>query len=498
MKLHKHIPLILAILLLIPLYFINHRDSHDWGGDFAQYIHQAIHIAEREPQDETGYIFNENYAFVGPRSYPAGFPLMLAPVYMIFGNDIYAFTGFISVILILLGIVLFFYFKKFVNAWSSLFLVLILAYNPWILKFKTEVVSDLPFLLILFCGFLVYHHRWKKAFVRPLMLGLVTALLLLTRNIGWVFPLALLTDAFVQALKTRFTGYSLKSSLIQAVSFLAPLVLIYGTLHYLIFPEITEGVRHQSSLILWSGLSDVILNNLAYYIRVFQDFFHAPVGRWEFLALITKALALSFLLIGMIRRLSKGIALEDIFTAGILLAVLLYPNRTQAFRYLLPLAPHFLLYIAKGIRAIQPGFKTRETSVAVLLGLLVLLQYRPALSSTLREQHQTLQGPQSPESVEVFNRVRKNTPETALIAFKKPRVLALYTNRPSIANHPEQDMEVLREVFSKHQVQYLLTCKQLYNPALEEFVKGNAGVVELVFENADFKLYKIVIPARGL
>ena len=48
---------LILILLLLPVFFINVTDSHDWGGDFAQYISQAKNIVEGNPHYETGYIF---------------------------------------------------------------------------------------------------------------------------------------------------------------------------------------------------------------------------------------------------------------------------------------------------------------------------------------------------------------------------------------------------------------------------------------------------------
>ena len=73
-------------LLCLPVLFINIKDTHDWGDDPAQYIHQAKNIVDGKPQSETGYIFNEDN-FLDPKAYPVGFPLLLAPVYCFFGCD---------------------------------------------------------------------------------------------------------------------------------------------------------------------------------------------------------------------------------------------------------------------------------------------------------------------------------------------------------------------------------------------------------------------------
>ena len=68
----------ILLLFLIPLFFINIKSSHDWGDDFAQYIHQAKNISEGISQNETGYIYNPDIAVLGPQAYPIGLPMILA------------------------------------------------------------------------------------------------------------------------------------------------------------------------------------------------------------------------------------------------------------------------------------------------------------------------------------------------------------------------------------------------------------------------------------
>ena len=53
-KFRKNIPLFVLIGLLLPLFYINVKDSHDWGDDFAQYFIQARNILEGRPQTDNG------------------------------------------------------------------------------------------------------------------------------------------------------------------------------------------------------------------------------------------------------------------------------------------------------------------------------------------------------------------------------------------------------------------------------------------------------------
>ena len=66
--------LILLFVLLLPVFFINVKESHSWSGDFALYIHQAKNLAEGKPQVETGYIFNDQCFLPSPKHYFRGLP----------------------------------------------------------------------------------------------------------------------------------------------------------------------------------------------------------------------------------------------------------------------------------------------------------------------------------------------------------------------------------------------------------------------------------------
>ena len=93
-------------IMLIPLFFINVRSSHDWGGDFAMYILQTKNITEAVPQSELPYIYNPDNAVLCPPAYPIGFPLLLSPVYAITGNSIVAFSLWITTFLFGIGMLI--------------------------------------------------------------------------------------------------------------------------------------------------------------------------------------------------------------------------------------------------------------------------------------------------------------------------------------------------------------------------------------------------------
>ena len=77
-------PALICVLLAGVFYMLTIRDGHDWGDDFSMYIRHAENIAQGLPYAQSGYIYNPYNPSIGPRMYPPGFPLLLAPVARLF------------------------------------------------------------------------------------------------------------------------------------------------------------------------------------------------------------------------------------------------------------------------------------------------------------------------------------------------------------------------------------------------------------------------------
>jgi 4-amino-4-deoxy-L-arabinose transferase-like glycosyltransferase len=138
-------PVILAAtFIFFPLIFIGTHTSHDWGDDFAQYIHQAANIVNGIPQSETGFVYSQEN-FIGPQTYPAGFPLILSPVYALTGNKVGAFITVVSLLYIVLGLLMIIFYRNYFSRITALVLAIIFVYNPAMVMFKREVMSDIPF-----------------------------------------------------------------------------------------------------------------------------------------------------------------------------------------------------------------------------------------------------------------------------------------------------------------------------------------------------------------
>ena len=93
-KLEKLIAL--SLILAIGLFYLSTiRDGHDWDGDHSMYIQHARNIVEGSDYRESGYIFNPSCPSWGPESYPPVFPLLLSPLYRLYGLNLKANSSFL-------------------------------------------------------------------------------------------------------------------------------------------------------------------------------------------------------------------------------------------------------------------------------------------------------------------------------------------------------------------------------------------------------------------
>src|ERR1039457_6844132 len=174
-------PYIILFVLCLPLFFINIRNSHDWGDDFAQFIYQAKNLAQGNPQSEPCYL-DENTNLSNPIY--IGFSLILAPVYYFYGINILAFSILITSILFILCFALFAFYKKYFTNLISILLGLIFAYNPYTLNFKMEIMTDIPFALMMMLILLVYYRINQCKYFNYFLLGILTGFLVSIRTVG--------------------------------------------------------------------------------------------------------------------------------------------------------------------------------------------------------------------------------------------------------------------------------------------------------------------------
>ena len=124
--------------------------GHDWGDDFAAYIMQAAGIAHgtvREPVAHMAFTMRESSRPYGPVAAPWGFPVLLAPFYIACGGLNIFCLKFINVLFFALFLIAWFgLLTRRLSLVDSAICLSLLAFNPALLSFQNNVLSDITFL----------------------------------------------------------------------------------------------------------------------------------------------------------------------------------------------------------------------------------------------------------------------------------------------------------------------------------------------------------------
>lgn len=477
-------------VILLPLFFINVKDSHNWGDEFAMYIMQTDNLVNGEPQSQTPYIYNPENPFLGPPAYPIGFPLILSPVYAISGNSIYALSLWITAFLFGLGMILTVFLRKHFNDLITFFLVLIIIYNPWTLNLKMEIIEVIPFTFLLFLAVYLFEKYAQGPFWVGIIIAFIGGLLMSTHIIGMVFPLAVL----IWAIRKRFIEKD-KTPVNKCVcGFLVSVgsLMFYLLLNKLIFPiPAVEGGAHAG---IWGHekLYATVLYSLDYYTEEFIRFFTPHGGSWQFLPLMLGAGIFTFTVLGMIKSFFKRLDLIDMIVILYLGLLLIYPDRYAGIRRLFPIMPFLVIYLVRGLQTVKiyPGIK--QNTKAWFLGILVLVSYLNMIWFILKTDNETLEGPQQKASIEAFQYIRENTAPDAIFLFAKPRALALYTEHRALANNWNDSNDEIEKLINEFEIDYLLEGRAVPGTNISSYAGRSDAPIELVWDNDKFFLFRVV------
>lgn len=480
--------LITAAFLFLPLLFLGTFTSHDWGDDFAQYIHQAGNIVKGFPQSETGFIYSqENY--IGPQAYPVGFPLLLAPVYAIAGNSMLAFTIFISLIYIALGLLLVVFYRQYFSWITALVLALIFLYNPQMIIFKREVMSDIPFTALLVLNFILYLKLKSGNLRQLLLLAVVTGFMLVVRPAGIVFVAAVVMDILHDLIR-RKSG--LKNRIIHAAIFILLPVLIYFVINSLVFKIPSGGSIRDYLLFYYSGdFIRIIPENFAHHIEVFRFLYVPQAGVLNGFSLLLGSVMVATALLGFVKRMLKGPEVIEWFFIFYVIMLLVFPNNDSAYRLMVPLGFLFLFYAVVGLKSVQLLHGISSGKKAVVIGILIMLLFLPGLISIARSGYKTLEGPQQESSVEAFTYISRNIAPESIVVFAKPRALALYGGCHSMADPFTKDPTRFHRQVMDANANYLLIHARLTNETMKRYTRVMQPRLTKLWENKEFVLYRI-------
>ena len=474
---------ILILALLIPLLFLNIRHSHDWGDDFAQYIHQAQNISAGISQNETGYIFNSG-AFLGPQAYPVGFPLLLAPVVSAYGVDYAAMELYLSVFLVLACFIGFLLLRQFYTLPASLITTLIIAYNPVTIGFKTEILSDIPFM---FLSMLALWLAMKKPnTIHAILTGLVLGFASQVRSVALVLLIAVLIH---RVLKIRAQGGLALQKLTLPGLLLLSFLICYFSIQWIwpansTYPQLLDPEHPYHT-----AINHLSSNNESLH-KFFRDY---EVKDYFFISCVAASCLTAFGLLGFCHSLSKEKAsMFNLYTLGYLVVIITYKYGDTGLRFVFPLLFLIFYYAIRGLKLALSSWIQKPSRLSYLFGVLIFFTYYDNLAAMHEHRNDLLDGPCTPEAVAVFDFIKSTTSPASVIAFDKPRAMALYTSRAGFC--PNQDIggETLRNQLHTFHCNYVLTKENLTPQIRLDEIRHDSLHFKALYERGGFHLFRIL------
>ena len=143
-----YVKLLAIILSVFLINSISFKEGHNWGGDFAQYIAQAKSLNDgtfdKLLENSTFRYEKSDSILLAPKLYSWGFPILLSPIYHLFGFNIFAMKFFVNLFFLFSIATIYFIFKGKINNIHNILIIAIIAYNPHFFYFKENILSDIP------------------------------------------------------------------------------------------------------------------------------------------------------------------------------------------------------------------------------------------------------------------------------------------------------------------------------------------------------------------
>jgi hypothetical protein len=459
--------------------------GHWWGDDFAAYIMQAKSILAGNMDEfvtANTFTVTQSSHQIGPAAYPWGYPLMLVPIYALIGISPLALK--LPGLLTYLGFLLVFFYltRRRFTLTESLLSVSLFAFNPTLLLYLDNIVSDIPFLFLSTLAILLadlYAHELQINRRRTLAVvtGVGVFLAFFVRTQGLTLLGAVLLFQGIRFLRQREQRRQLVT---ESFIILAAFGILWG-ISALIFPG-----GQTSYLALYAGFSmDVLKSNIVSYSHLFREFFATLSGQELFFGIFVV-----FFIIGLVSRF-KADLLYVLYVALYFLVLWTWPE-WQGYRFIFPMLPLFIYFSLQGIRVTPEKMSAawkgtiQKGVYAYLLLITILFAYHAALNAyvNLRDDRQ-INGPFDPYSIETYDYIKNNTPPDSVIVFFKPRAMRLMTDRYTLA---------LTECERMPEADYLALSKKVgENLQIPPEQIGECNLsLDKVYENRRFVVYQIL------
>jgi len=471
---------ILFILIIVHGVFTQ-IPGQSWSDDFALYVMHANNIAHGIPYSNTSYIYNPDAFTYSPASYPPGFPVLLAPFVGIWGIDLQVLQFVVLGSFIIALLFMYLWLRLRINSFAAILCVAFIGFSSGVWVLRDYIIADFPALAVLLAT--VWYFEKKEHF-NHIKIALIGGLLLFLnyafRPVDFILFPAVLIYAY------RFKKINFKYALLLSAITILPIILQRMLLpidsNYL---EMVAG--GYSGVPLLQSVKDIFYRvyencgSLVYLINTGDDVSFSNV--WILLSFLISGIGLILFGYGILR--ARKFHIYEIFAILYLLVVFTFPG-FQILRYILPVVPLYLYYLAEGISAIK--ITQIRTGLVVGLGMLLSVIFIRFYVIKTASYHQNRTD--TATAIGLFNFINDNIPATDLIMCQRARTVALFTEKMAIPYPDGHDVEDIKKNIEIYPIQYIIQHTADYNRGIATYIENEINTLELIYQNNDFKVYR--------
>lgn len=393
--------------------------GHNWSDDFALYISQTQALLEGDTKNllKANYFAMEHsYAHVGPYLYPTGFPILLLPIYAIFGLNFWVLKVYCLLFLIASIPLVYQIIRQLgCSTNQALSVTLLVAFNYHFIRFSDHVLSDLPFFFFSLLSYYQIQKQSYKSLLQACLLGILIFFTYNIRDIGIVLLPCLLVyqwQAYKQSKK-----FSFLLALLPYFVFIMAWIL-----RWFYSPSVPS---KQLSLLSETSL-EIIWNNVYYYALLIGNYFLIFRGIPLIIQVLISGVFISLMLLGIYKKGKQQPALLTYLGATI--GIYLIWISFQGMRFLFSILPFVVYFVVEGIRGLPVPARLQRFLVVGL----ILSSLSQSLFISYYYWNTNTNEAYSSEMQEIYLYIQENTPSEALIVFHKPRALRLFTDRNAV------------------------------------------------------------------
>jgi len=467
-----------SVIVIIAVAYLAHLSpGHDFvNDDFAAYVMHAANLVQGRTYTNIDYIPNPKALWLGPSNgYPPIYPLILAPVYKMFGLNLKS----LKVVTVLCFVVFLVLFEILSRPMLSPFLricaLLILAFNPIFWNQRDYILSEFPYLMFSFGALLVIQRTCKNLTPENLKIGAAVLLSVLlycsygTRTIG----IALLA-AVVLADLLKFGRPSRFMMIVAAGAIaliLAQTVLITSPTGYISAVRFSPRMMFGNAMFYAKTLSYVWQNGFSKAVQI------------VFALIFT-----TFAAVGFARNLWNERSAQEFYLLGYV-GILIAWSAEIGLRGLLPVVPLYLVYGFEQIeRVVTPLGSLARWSIAASLLIFCGATYAGEFRKEARQPAEA--NVYDAAAQELFSFLRVHTQPSEILIFPKPRSLALFTGRPVASfgpgESPEDSANFMRSIHST-----ILVSPDWGPPSWASFLAAYKGQLHEVFHNSEYQVFRV-------